>query len=1107
MLFRCFFACAAVLFSVLALTAEDSTYSPDIKSASNEGELAMEGFVYPDDMQIKLWAAEPKLANPVAFGIDEQGRIYVCETFRQSKGVEDNRGHMDWLADDLSLNSVEERAEMFKKFLGDDVVKYSAEQDRIRLLEDTDGDGKADKSTIFADGFNDIVDGTGAGVLAINGDVYYTCIPKLYKMRDDNGDGKADEIEALHHGYGVRVAFRGHDMHGLIIGPDGRLYFSIGDRGYNVMTKEGAHLFRPDTGAVFRCELDGSNLEVFAYGLRNPQELAFDDYGNLFTGDNNSDSGDQARWVYVTEGSDTGWRMYFQYLSDRGPWNRERMWYPYRADEQTSEVQPAYIMPPILNISDGPSGLVHYPGVGLSPKFEDHFFLADFRGSAGQSGIRNFRVEPKGATFELVDDDWFMKSALITDVDFGYDGRMYISDWVDGWNGPGKGRIYSLTNQQYRLPSIQEPSEEIIRRDFSQITKKDLAELLQHPDYRIRQRAQFQLVENQAADVLTAVAKDGESLKTRLHAVWGLGQLLRRDQLNPGVLIPLVDDEDAEVRAQSLKVLADANSEKSYDLFIEAVKNGSPREQYFAAIGLGKLGNFKARHSILEMLTANDNKDPALRHAGIMGLAGVSSEESLAELSSVEFPQPVRLAAVVALRMSESPLLTEFLNDPEIDVVVEAARAIHDLNITQAIPTLAELRITADSPDALIRRVLSANYRLGKEENAERAASIAADKNFPESIRREAMEELLLWDQPPVFDRVTGIHHPLEKRPLKMATAAVRRNLGGMITSESDLKTQAIKLAAKYRVRDVEKYLKQILAATDNDPQMRVEALVALDSADADGLDRLLKRATQDASDQLRARARTLLAKRNPEAAVPQLAIALKDGTRIERQSAVEALAAMDLKESNAVLLAALDQYVAGEIAPEIQLDLLQVAEQRMTPEFQQRLEQIEANRDANDPLAAYRECLQGGSVERGIEIFFGNAAASCRRCHKVKGDGSDVGPDLSAVSKENPREYLLESIVDPNAKIAKGFETVVFATIDGRIVSGIIKGETDTTYRLMKPMGEIVVIEKEDIDAQAKGKSGMPADMAKQLTKSEIRDLVEYLSTLKTPYQPEGHE
>ena len=338
-----------------------------------------------------------------------------------------------------------DRVAMYKKYLGSNFESFHVQHERVRRLVDRDGDGRADSSTVFADGFNDPAAGIGAGVLARRGDVWYTCIPGLWKLRDKSGDGRADERKLLHDGYGVHVGFLGHDLHGLKFGPDGRLYFSIGDRGFNVTTLDGKRLTVPDTGSVLRCEPDGTGLEVFATGLRNPQELAFDQYGNLFTGDNNSDSGDRARWVHVVDGGDSGWRIGYQFLEapySRGPWNEERLWYP------AFDGQAAYIVPPIANLADGPSGLTVDPGVSLlCAEYRNHFFLVDFRGSSGSSGIRSFSLEPQGASFKLVDSKQFVWSVLATDVDFGPDGALYFCDWVEGWNKPKKGRIYRLLDE------------------------------------------------------------------------------------------------------------------------------------------------------------------------------------------------------------------------------------------------------------------------------------------------------------------------------------------------------------------------------------------------------------------------------------------------------------------------------------------------------------------------------------------------------------------------------------------------------------------------------------------------------------------------------------
>src|SRR5437763_3406084 len=219
-----------------------------VATASDEGELAIKKFQVPPGLKVDLWAAEPMLANPVAFNFDEEGRAYVCETFRLNAGVDDIRGIMDWLDEELASRSVDDRLAEMKRHLGDRLAKYSEHSERVSLLEDRDGDGKADHATVFAEGFNAPLDGIGAGVLARKGNVWYANIPNLWLLRDTNGDGVAEFRKSLHYGFGVRVGFLGHDLHGIHFGPDGRIYFSIGDRGANIKLPDGRTIANTESG-------------------------------------------------------------------------------------------------------------------------------------------------------------------------------------------------------------------------------------------------------------------------------------------------------------------------------------------------------------------------------------------------------------------------------------------------------------------------------------------------------------------------------------------------------------------------------------------------------------------------------------------------------------------------------------------------------------------------------------------------------------------------------------------------------------------------------------------------------------------------------------------
>ena len=427
---------AAAPPAVLGIEPPPPPREPRVAAASAEPEAAKTSFGLPEGFAAEAWAAEPLLANPVAFSIDEQGKAYVCEAFRAHKGVGDNVRINDdrWLDADLANDTVDERFDSMVRILGDRAKDWVVETDRLRRIVDTDGDGRGDTATVFATGFNRLIDGHGAGVLAHHGDVFYACIPHLWRFRDADGDGVADEKLPLHVGFGVRTAIQGHDLHGLTLGPDGRLWFSIGDRGYRV-EHEGGVASDPESGAVFRCEPDGSGLEVVATGLRNPQELAFDDLGHCFTCDNNTDGGDRTRLVHVVPGGDSGWRGPVQYLPDRGPFNREQLW------RTAFDGQPAWILPPVGHVGAGPAGFAAYPGTGLTPWFDGRFFLADFRGAATTSLVHTFRVRPLGASFELVDADETFRHILATDVEMGPDGALWVSDWVQGWEGEGIGGL------------------------------------------------------------------------------------------------------------------------------------------------------------------------------------------------------------------------------------------------------------------------------------------------------------------------------------------------------------------------------------------------------------------------------------------------------------------------------------------------------------------------------------------------------------------------------------------------------------------------------------------------------------------------------------------
>jgi quinoprotein glucose dehydrogenase len=1074
------------------LAAPAAKNQPKVAAASKEGEDAIRSLKLPPGFKAELIAAEPHLANVVAFHIDEHGRIYVCETFRLHAGVTDIRGHMDWLDEDLAARTVDDRYALMERHLGSGFSALSENADRIRLLLDTNGDGKIDEAKVFADGFNHPMDGIAAGILARKGNIYYADLPNLWLLKDTNNDGIADFKKSLSYGYGVRVGFLGHDLHGLTFGPDGRLYYSIGDRASAVKLPNGKTIGDADAGSVFRCNPDGSNLEVFAFGLRNPQELTFDDQGNLFTGDNNSDGGDQARWVYVVEGGDCGWRVGYQHLNEpnsRGAWNSEKLWYPQWKG------QAAYIVPPITNITSGPSGLTYYPGTGLPDTYKGHFFLVDFRGGRG-SGIHTFANKQNGATFDCVDHEMFVGEGLPTDTDFGVDGGLYFSDWVTGWGLTGKGRLYRVYEPNSAKAPIVAETKKLRAEGFEKRDARELVRLLAHADKRVRQEAQFELAARgeKALGVLAQVARKNERQVARLHGIWGLWQLGLAHV--PGAsepLLPLLKDNDAEVRAQAAKVLGDLRMPEAFAGLMSLLNDPEPRPRFFAAIALGRLGRAEAVPALLNLARANS--DVYIRHAIVMGLLGIGDAEVLLKAVNDESAN-IRMAVLLTLRRMERAEVSRFLKDSDPLLVVEAARAVNDVPISGGMHDLALVNLSNGSAPELARRVVNANLRYGTRESANNLVALAFDDNQPNRVRIDALEDLGNWEHPSGRYRITGLWRPTAgPRNVHHAREALRPKITKLLANGPDqVRLAAARAARQLELTEAAEEFTRWIKESGGTSRMRVEALDALDAIAPARLAEVLPAALNDQMEDVRREAIKFSAQMKTADPTQQLASVLATGTIGEKQSALAALG--NLNGGEKLLDESLEKLSRGAVPNELYLDIVEAAAKR--PALKNKAEQVVASIGANSPLKDIVLSLYGGNAAEGRKTFFERADVSCMRCHKIRGEGGEVGPDLTGIGARQPREYIAESIAFPNKQIAKGFESVLVGLKNGTSYAGIIKSEDSDNLVLNSPEDGIVTIKKSEIQSRNVGLSAMPDGMAALLGRKDLRDLIEFLATQK---------
>jgi putative membrane-bound dehydrogenase-like protein len=1027
-------------------------------------EKALASMRAADGLQVELFAHEPMLINPTSMDVDHLGRVWVTE-------------------------AVNYRRKMFNRPL------LRPEGDRIVILTDSDGDGKADKSTVFYQG-KDLYGPIGIAVapLASGGRkspdsgpgaernpnqnqganaprspcrVFVCQSPDILLFEDKDGDGKADGPPKK-----FLTGFGGYDhdhgVHGINIGPDGKLYFTVGDQGVKDLqssdgngpkfTSNGTTI---RAGTVWRCDMDGTHLELIAHNFRNNYECCVNSFGEVWLSDNDDDGNQQTRICFVMPGGNYGYHP-------RGP--GQTHWH---------EEQPGIVHKTLRTGFGSPTGICFYEGTLLPDKYWGELLHTD----AGPRELRSFIRKPKGAGYELEkvnlltsSDNWFRPS----DVCVAPDGSVFVADWYDpgvGGHGMGdwtRGRVYRVTpkgHTGYKVPAVKLDN------------GRGILDALASPCVATRSLAFAKLRSMKPQEI--AAAMQGADVQkpdpqTEARLVW-LSPAMARWPEWRDLVKEYFNDPSVQLQSLAVRLMEnyfnqlDAKGARLDEVFIDRIKTGKPalsvcRE---TLIWARKIPAESMKEGFYALAKRYDGQDIFYRAA----------------LNIACGTDPKRRDAILADFDKHFP---EW-NDKVADLVWE-------LRPKSVLPRLAKLltdgKLTAAQKGRIVD-ILAVN----DDPAAGKALVSLLKTEQPAEVKARALENLRLF--------LPGKWNALAK------SAELRAAISGLL---DDPKTKAtgLQLIAASNATPLAGEVASIAESPTEPSAVRLEAVRTLGKlrspAAVASLDTLLKPGRVKSGDPLATEAvhalGTLVSvtgRTNGPAAQQALAVLQKLVTGKDTAS--------DLKRT---VLATLAGTRAGTRW------LLQLREKQQLPET---LVADAGRLLRNSPFQGERNkamllfpapgkldpkklppiaelAKRRGNAENGRKLLLASVTSEvmCLKCHTVRGQGGQIGPDLSMIGKKGSRENLFESILQPSKAIGDGYNSWKIDTLDGQTITGLLVQDSEKEVILRDANGKDYAIPAKDIDRRAKSLvSLMPENIVAALTEEQLVDVVEYLTTLQT--------
>lgn len=977
--------------------------------AQRLAENALVGLEVAEGLQATLFASEPMLVNPTNIDIDAKGRIWVCEGYNYRMHLNPGNPQND-------------------------------EGDRILILEDTDGDGKADSKKVFYQG-NDV--NAALGIAVLGDKIIVSCSPNVFIFTDADGDDKPDNKEVFF--TGMKGVQHDHGMHAFVFGPDGKLYFNYGNEGNqlldgneqpltdkfgNIVNAEGKPYRQ---GMVFRCNPDGSELEVLAHNFRNNYEVAVDAFGTLWQSDNDDDGNKAVRINYVMEYGNYGFK---DEMTGAG-WRAKRTGMHEEIPKRHWHLNDPGSVPNLLQTGAGsPTGMIIYEGDLLPAVFHNQMIHCD----AGPNVVRAYPVQPDGAGYsgEIVNilkgnkDQWFRPS----DVCVGPDGSIFVADWYD----PGVGGHQAGDLDRGRIYRIAPPKTPYEFADLDVSTVEGAIEALKSPNMARRYLGWTSLHEMgaDAEDALKALIND-ENPRFQARAYWLLAKMDEKganyvqeamQSANPNLRIQalrmarqvdaanlanyvqqVVRDDSPQVLREAAITLRDMNPDEIAPLWAElAIQYDGKDRWYLEALGIGAMPNWDACFAAWQAKVGNEWRSPA--------------GQDIIWRSRAKASLPLLKALITNPNMTEDAMLRyfrafDFQSGSERDQVVGSLLSVTGKNQDFIAATaLRHLSVDYIQGSPLARKVLD--------------KTIASLSGTPAYI--DLVEKLNLESEQ---DELFAVMQTDPNGQLGLDAARLILKFGGTERFTNaiygdDPQAQKATLTAVGNIRNWEamKYLEGVVLDENLDMNIRKQAVTAMGQG-WHGENRALKMLEENEL---------------PEELIAPAATALMRAGRDTYRE--KAAAYLDIPVSDQATFASISELAKRE-----------------------------------------------GDITAGKTVF----ATNCSNCHQVNGEGIQFGPDLSEIGDKLPKEGLYASILQPSAGINFGYEGYTFTTKDGNIVSGYVESETaeEISIRMIGGLTQKHLISNID-KREPMEQSLMTPNLHLLIGEEALVDLVEYLGSLR---------